>query len=139
MVILTDSRQPARVDVQSIMMLSDPGSEFPFVTDRTVCELEVTSLVVLWLRIHLPIQGTWVLSLVQEDPTCPGATKPKRPNTEALAPYSLCSATGEVTARRSSATRVAPTCHNQGKTTCSNEHPAQPKNEMDIFKKRKGM
>ena len=34
-----------------------------------------TSLVVQWLRIGLPIQGTWVWALVQEDPTCHGATK----------------------------------------------------------------
>ena len=33
------------------------------------------SLVVQWLRICLAIQGTWVQSLVQEDPTCPRATK----------------------------------------------------------------
>ena len=35
-----------------------------------------TSLVAHWLRIHLPMQGTWVQSLVQEDPTCHRATKP---------------------------------------------------------------
>ena len=35
-----------------------------------------TSLVVQWLRIHLPMQGTRVWALVQEDPTCRGATKP---------------------------------------------------------------
>ena len=29
-----------------------------------------------WLRIHLPMQGTWVRTLVQEDLTCYGATKP---------------------------------------------------------------
>ena len=29
-----------------------------------------TSLVVWWLRIHLPVQGTWVWSLVWEDSTC---------------------------------------------------------------------
>ena len=34
-----------------------------------------TSLVVQWLRIHLPVQGTWFQSLVQEDPTCRGAIK----------------------------------------------------------------
>ena len=34
------------------------------------------SLVVQWLRIHLPGQGTQVRSLVQEDPTCHGATRP---------------------------------------------------------------
>ena len=33
------------------------------------------SLVVQWLRICLPLQGTQVRSLVQEDPTCCGATK----------------------------------------------------------------
>ena len=39
-----------------------------------------TSLVVQWLRIHLPMQGTRVRTLVQEDPTCRGATKPTRHN-----------------------------------------------------------
>ena len=34
------------------------------------------SLVAQWLRIHLPMQGTWVRALVGEDPTCRGATKP---------------------------------------------------------------
>ena len=38
--------------------------------------LEGTSLVVQWLRICLPMQGTRVRALVQEDPTCRGATKP---------------------------------------------------------------
>ena len=34
------------------------------------------SLVVQWLRIYLPMQGTRVRALVREDPTCRGATKP---------------------------------------------------------------
>ena len=34
------------------------------------------SLVAQWLRICLPMQGTWVWALVWEDPTCRGATKP---------------------------------------------------------------
>ena len=34
------------------------------------------SLVVQWLRICLPMQGTWVRALVWEDPTCCGATGP---------------------------------------------------------------
>ena len=38
------------------------------------------SLVAQWLRIRLPMQGTWVRALVQEDPTCHGATKPVRHN-----------------------------------------------------------
>ena len=34
------------------------------------------SLVVQWLRIYLPMQGTRVRALFWEDPTCHGATKP---------------------------------------------------------------
>ena len=34
------------------------------------------SLVAQWLRIHLPMQGTWVRSLAREDPPCLGETKP---------------------------------------------------------------
>ena len=39
-----------------------------------------TSLMAQWLRIRLPMQGTWVRALVQEDLTCCGATKPMRYN-----------------------------------------------------------
>ena len=35
-----------------------------------------TSLVAQWIRICLPVQGTWVQSLVWEDSTCRRATKP---------------------------------------------------------------
>ena len=45
-----------------------------------------TFLVVQWLRICLPMQGIWVQSLVQEDPTCHGATKPVGP--QLLSPHS---------------------------------------------------
>ena len=38
------------------------------------------SLVAQWLRIRLPMQGTQVRSLVREDPTCHGATKPVHHN-----------------------------------------------------------
>ena len=34
------------------------------------------SLVAQWLRIRLPMQGTWVRALAWEDPTCRKATKP---------------------------------------------------------------
>ena len=39
-----------------------------------------TSLVAQWLRICLPMQGTRIQALVQEDPTCCGATKPMHRN-----------------------------------------------------------
>ena len=38
------------------------------------------SLVAQWLRIRLPMQGTWVWALVQEDATCRRATKPVHHN-----------------------------------------------------------
>ena len=37
---------------------------------------EGASLVVQWLRIRLPMQGTQVRALDREDPTCCRATKP---------------------------------------------------------------
>ena len=48
------------------------------------------SLVAQWLRICLPMQGTRVRALVQEDPTCHGATKPMHHNywARALEPVS---------------------------------------------------
>ena len=39
-----------------------------------------SSLVAQWLGVHLPVQGMWVQSLVWEDPTCHGATKPVHHN-----------------------------------------------------------
>ena len=36
------------------------------------------SLLAQWLRICLPMQGTWVQALVREDPTCRGAAKSVR-------------------------------------------------------------
>ena len=44
-----------------------------------------TSLGIQWLRNHLPMQGTWVLSLVWEDPTrCRGVTQ----SSKLLSPHS---------------------------------------------------
>ncbi|KAJ8783146.1 hypothetical protein J1605_009754 [Eschrichtius robustus] len=34
------------------------------------------SLVAQWLRVRLPMQGTWVGALAWEDPACRGATEP---------------------------------------------------------------
>ena len=44
--------------------------------------MDGASLVVRWLRIRLPMQGTWVQALVWEDPTCRGATGPGSHTTE---------------------------------------------------------
>ena len=45
-------------------------------------EISWTSLVVQWLKIHLPMQGTQVWSLAQEDPTCQWQISPCAPTTE---------------------------------------------------------
>ena len=55
-----------------------PNQTLPqFLTQRI---MNKTSLVAQWLRIRLPMQGTQVRALVQEDPTCRGTTKPVRHN-----------------------------------------------------------
>ena len=43
-------------------------------------EAERPSLLDQWLRICLPMQGTWVRSLVWVDSMCYGATKPMHHN-----------------------------------------------------------
>ena len=48
-----------------------------------------TSLVVQWLITHLPVQQTLAWSLVREDSTCCGATKPVRHNFWASVPQLL--------------------------------------------------
>ena len=55
-----------------------------------------TSLVVQWLRICLPMQGTWVPSLVRE-PKIPHTTGQLRPHTATIEsiPENTCAATRE--------------------------------------------
>ena len=88
-----------------------------------------TSLVVQWLRIRLPMQGTRVQALVREDHTRRGATKPVRHNYWARVPQLLspCATTTEARVPRARAPqqekplqwearspkpRVAPARHN---------------------------
>ena len=68
-----------------------------------------TSLMVQWMGIHLPIQGTRVQSLVWEDSTCVGATEarvpqllsPRATTAEARTPWSPRPRIREATAMRS--------------------------------------
>ena len=57
-----------------------------------------------WIRIHMPVQETWVRALVWEDPACHGATKPMHHDYCSRAP-SLCS-TREATAGGAGAARL---------------------------------
>ena len=51
-----------------------------FIIDIHTKKKKRTSLVAQWLRIHLPMQGIRVRSLVLEDPACRGVTKPVHHN-----------------------------------------------------------
>ena len=101
------------------------------------------SLVIQWLRICLPMQETWVWSLVWEDPTSRGATKPMFHNfwTCALEPgglhYWSLSTPEFVLCSKRSPCNENPVHHNQSspylplleKSPCYNEDPAHPKNK----------
>ena len=72
------------------------------------------SLVAQWLRICLPMQEIWVWALVQEDPTCRGATKPVCHNYWACA-SGACAPQQERLRwweARTPRWRVAPACRN---------------------------
>ena len=63
------------------MDCSPPGSSIHGIFQARVLEwgaIAFSTLVVQWIEIHLSVQGTWVQSLVREDPTCHGAMKPVR-------------------------------------------------------------
>ena len=59
------------------MVVFHKKNYFILLLQKDTCQ---SSLVAQWLRIRLPMQGTQVRALVQEDPTCRGATKPVRHN-----------------------------------------------------------
>ena len=80
--------------------------------------------VVQWLRIHLPMQGTQVQSLVWKDPMYHVTTKPVHHNYWAERwNYWSPSALEPVLRNR----RVAPTCCNKRKPAHISEDPMQPK------------
>ena len=86
-----------------------------------------TSLVVQWIRICLPVPGTWVRSLVQEDFTCHRAAKPVHHNCWSPCAYSLGS-TREATAMSSRcAMKSSPHSTRLERARCSNWDPGQPK------------
>ena len=60
--------------------LKIPGDKWKWKHNDSKSISTGTSLVVQWLRICLPMQGTQVWALVREDPTCHGATNPMHHN-----------------------------------------------------------
>ena len=57
-----------------------PPEQWPFPCIFNLDKRSWASLVAQWLRIRLPMQGTRVGALFQEDPTCHRAIKPVRHN-----------------------------------------------------------
>ena len=58
-------------------------------------------MMVQWLGIHLPMQGTQIRLQVQEDPTCQGATHLCTATTEAYQSSCQCSEKRRATSTRS--------------------------------------
>ena len=95
--------------------------------------LSRVSLMAQWLRICLPMQGTWVRALVWEDPTCRGATSPVSHNYWACA-SGACAPQQERPRQWEARTprwRVAPACRNWRKPSHRNEDPTQPKKRIN--------
>ena len=65
------------------------------------------SLVVQWLRIHLPMQEIWISSLIQEDSTCLRAAEPGATPTEPVL-WSPCSAVREARTPQPESTTHSP-------------------------------
>ena len=96
-----------------------------------------------WLRICLPVEGTQVLSLIHEDPTCCRANKlvcrnywARAATNEACVPRS--STTREVTAVRGPciATKSSPCSLQMDKSPCNCEDPAQSKIMLINYKNK---
>ena len=110
-----------------------------------------TSLVAQWLRIRLPMQGTRVRTLLQEDSTCRRATKPVRHKYWACAlepashnywsqcTQSPCSATREATAMRGplTATKSSPLSPQLEKAGAQQQRPNAAKNNLLKNKEQK--
>ena len=100
-----------------------------YTTPRRFKNITRASLVVQWLRVRLPIQGTRVRALVWEDPACRRATGPVSHNywacaSGACAPQQERPRWWEVHAPR---WRVAPACRNWREPWHRDEDPTQPK------------
>ena len=88
---------------------------------------EMTPLVVLWLRIHLPMQETRVQFLIWEDATCRGATKSIHNycSLESLVPNQ----SSHHREKFSTETREQPTCPTAREKPAQQRRPSTTKNK----------
>ena len=103
-------------------MCLSPNNEMKSYTVRA-------SLVAQWLKVCLPMQGTWVRALVWKDPTCRGATRPMSHNcwactSGACAPQQERPRWWEARTLR---WRVTPACRNWREPSHRGEDPTEPK------------
>ena len=110
------------------------------------CNIKIyvrASPVAQWLRIRLPMQGTWVRALAREDPTCRGTAEPVRHNYWSPRTWSPCSATREATAMRSplTAKKSGPHSPQLEKARVQQRKPNAAKNKLikwiNLKKKKK--
>ena len=101
-----------------------------------------TSLVAPWLRIHLPMQGTCVWSLVREDPTCLSnkALGPQLLSLPGLKPTPQDRSSHF--SKKSTKDKTKSSLHSlrleeAGKLVCGNKDPGQPKIHEKKKKERK--
>ena len=109
------------------------------------------SLMLQWLRVHLPVQGTRVWSLIQEGTTCRETIKPMRHNqraskpqllsprgttAEACAPEPVLQKRGHTSEKPMRCNQEQSPAHrHQRKPSHSNEDPARPKiNKQNYLK-----
>ena len=87
-----------------------------------------TSVMVHWLKSYQPVWGTWVRSLIWEDPTGHGAAGPV--NSKLLNQHAATTAARKprpVLHSKRSHRGEKPTHSNWGSPVCSSSQPAQPK------------
>ena len=81
---LWDKKMKKLVDINSSWIIWDFGDyvqgcfsiQIRMIESENYKMESESSLVAQWLRIHLPMQETWVQSLIWEDPKCRRAPKP---------------------------------------------------------------
>ena len=107
-----------------------------------------TSLLIQWLRIHQPRQGTWVQSLFWEDSTCCGAAKPmchnywasrvQEPQLSTPEHLASCCTTREATTtvRSLSTATWSPHLSQLEKTSVQQQRPSAAKNKSTFLKKK---
>ena len=89
---------------------------------------------VQWIRIHLPLQGTQAQSLLQEDSTCLGATKPPHHNYRAHTPRACALKRESMAVRRPGSTgKSSPHSPQLEKAAEKQGNPTQPKISQYIF------